>query len=43
MARRRKIKWPFWLWFYRTIMGESISKLAKRYNVSKRTIWRYLK
>jgi|TARA_R110002012_G_scaffold179021_2_gene344441 predicted transcriptional regulator len=43
MARPKKIKWPFWLWFHRKIMGESVSKLAKRYKVSKRTVWRYLK
>ena len=43
MGRPRKINSWFWVWFYRKIMGKSISWIAKRYNVSKRTVWRYLK
>jgi Mor family transcriptional regulator len=43
MARPRKIKYAFWVQFYRHWFGYSIEHLARKYNVSKRTIWRYLK
>ena len=43
MARPRKINSWFWVWFYRKIMGRSICWIAKKYGVSKRTVWRYLK
>ena len=43
MARPRKIRNRFWLLWYRKIRGKSIAWLANRYNVSNRTIWRYLK
>ena len=43
MGRPRKIKDTFWLKFYRNWFGYSINYLAKKYKVSERTIWRYLK
>jgi len=43
MARPKKIKYPFWVRFNRWFFGYSIKHLAERYNVSERTIWRYLK
>jgi Mor family transcriptional regulator len=43
MARPRKVKNTFWVKFYKNWIGYSIGKLANKYNVSKRTIWRYLK
>ena len=42
MARPRKVKNLVWVWFYRNIMGRSISWIARRYGVSNRTVWRYL-
>ena len=43
MARPRKISSWFWVWFHKRIMGRSVSWIAKKYKVSKRTVWRYLK
>jgi Mor family transcriptional regulator len=43
MARPKKIKHTFWVQFYRHWLGYSIGYLAKKYDVSERTIWRYLK
>jgi|2_EtaG_2_1085320.scaffolds.fasta_scaffold00943_10 Mor family transcriptional regulator len=43
MARPRKIKYKCWVSFWKNVMGYSVNKLAKKYDCSKRTIWRYLK
>lgn len=43
MSRPRKIKWPIWVHYYRKFRGKSIDWIANRYNVSQRTVWRYLK
>jgi Mor family transcriptional regulator len=43
MGRPRKVKHPFWVQFYRKFFGYSIKHLANKYEVSERTIWRYLK
>ena len=43
MARPRKIKYKKMVSFYKNWLGYSVGSLAKKYNCSKRTIWRYLK
>ena len=43
MARPRKINSKFWVHYYRRFRGKSIKWIADKYNVSKRTVWRYLK
>ena len=43
MARPRKINSKFWVHYYRKFRGKSIRWIANKYNVSKRTVWRYLK
>ena len=43
MASPRKINSKFWVHYYRRFRGKSIRWIADKYNVSKRTVWRYLK
>ena len=43
MGRPKKVNNTFWLRFRKNWMGYTIDMLANKYNVSKRTIWRYLK